>query len=98
MTHGGGSWRNGSAATGLPWSRLPRDFLHLYSLRYIVPSSNPVIAAQSFPASLTAIQQDVISALVNLGSKRNAAEKAVDAASGHDFDSLFRSALQAVAA
>src|SRR5580704_14466160 len=24
---GGGSWRSGSAAMGLPWSRLPRGFL-----------------------------------------------------------------------
>ena len=43
------------------------------------------------------IRLDVISALVNLGSKRNAAEKAVRAASGGgamEFDPLFRAALQ----
>ena len=57
------------------------------------------VAVQSVPASLLPVQEDVISALVNLGSKRNAAEKAVRAAADGgavEFDSLFRAALQSV--
>ena len=57
------------------------------------------IAVQIVPASLLPVQEDVISALVNLGSKRNAAEKAVRAASSGgdmEFDGLFRAALQSV--
>lgn len=57
------------------------------------------IAVQTVSASLTAVQEDVISALVNLQYKRAAAEKAVRAASGGgamEFDPLFRAALQSV--
>lgn len=48
------------------------------------------------PASLSPIQADVVSALVNLKCSRVDAERAVRSASGDDFDSVFRSALQAV--
>jgi DNA invertase Pin-like site-specific DNA recombinase len=57
------------------------------------------VVVQSVPTSVTVVEQDVISALVNLGSKRNAAEKAVRAASGGvvlEFDDLFRAALHSV--
>ena len=54
------------------------------------------IAVQSVPAILTAVQEDVISALVNLGSKKSEAERAVRGASGDTFDDLFRAALQSV--
>jgi Holliday junction DNA helicase RuvA len=50
----------------------------------------------------TAATEDVLSALVNLGYARPAAQKAVDqalaknAAAGEEFDSLFRAALQTI--
>ena len=47
MRHGGGSWRSGSATTGLPGSRLPRDFLHLRALR----SRTPLLQRSMPPAS-----------------------------------------------
>jgi DNA invertase Pin-like site-specific DNA recombinase len=56
-------------------------------------------AAVEFASDSESIRQDVISALTNLGSKRNAAEKAVDAACSDgpmEFDPLFRAALQRV--
>jgi hypothetical protein len=64
-------------------SRAPEDIQHLKQ-----PAA---------PASLTAIQADVISALVNLGSKPLAAEKAVRAASGDSFDELFRASVKVAA-
>jgi hypothetical protein len=52
ITHGGGSWRSGSAATGLPGSRVPGSVLHLHALRsrplllqYPVPPTGPPPAA-----------------------------------------------------
>jgi DNA invertase Pin-like site-specific DNA recombinase len=51
----------------------------------------------AYAAPMLTIQEDVISALVNLGSKRNAAEKAVvacAASSGDGFDALFRASMQ----
>jgi DNA invertase Pin-like site-specific DNA recombinase len=55
------------------------------------------IAVQTVSASLTAIQADVVSALLNLGSKQGVAEKAVRACDGAlDFDPLFRAALKNV--
>lgn len=49
------------------------------------------------PAAATPLEEDVLSALVNLGYARGAAEKAVAAAAGNggtkSFDALFRAAL-----
>lgn len=58
-------------------------------------------AAPSKPAqTFTAVESDVISALMNLGSNRQAAEAAVQKAktggAGDDFEHLFRRALEAV--
>ena len=56
MTHGGGSWRSGSAATSLPWSRLPRDLLHLRALRSRAPLLQRFMPPAS-PPPATAIRQ-----------------------------------------
>lgn len=55
-------------------------------------------AVAVIPASMTAVQTDVVSALVNLKCSRPDAEKAVRAVPGEalDFDTLFRAALQSV--
>jgi site-specific recombinase XerD len=52
------------------------------------------VAVQALPTSLTAIQEEVVGAMVGLGGKRGPAVLAVRAATGSDFDSLFRSALK----
>jgi holliday junction DNA helicase RuvA len=54
-------------------------------------------SAQVVPA-LSAVQEDVLSALLNLGYQRTAAEKAISAADkGGSFDVMFRGALAAIA-
>jgi holliday junction DNA helicase RuvA len=54
--------------------------------------------AAQVPPSLSAVQEDVLSALVNLGYQRAAAEKALASADRHgSFDTMFRSALAAMA-
>ena len=57
MTHGGGSWRSGSAATGLPWSRLPRGFLHLRALRSRTPLLQRPMPRASPPPAAAVRQQ-----------------------------------------
>jgi Holliday junction DNA helicase RuvA len=56
------------------------------------------VAAREVAAS--PVQEDVISALINLGYQRPLAEKAIaslDTANGESFDGLFRKALAALA-
>lgn len=51
------------------------------------------------PGAATAVQNDVVSALINLGYARNVAEKAVSGASGgsgDQFESLLRAALRKI--
>jgi Holliday junction DNA helicase RuvA len=60
------------------------------------------MAAAPVPASIGPAADDVLSALVNLGYQRPAAQKAIETAvaknkaAGEDFDELFRLALQAI--
>jgi DNA invertase Pin-like site-specific DNA recombinase len=56
----------------------------------------PLTVASTPSACMTAVQADVVSALVNLGSTRTQAERAVHGVAGVDFDSLLRAALQSV--
>ena len=67
-------------------------------LRDKLPPAIPAVAVTT-PA-LSPTEEDVLSALVNLGYQRAAAEKAMEASAengkGSSFDSLFRSALTAL--
>jgi len=65
-------------------------------LRDKLPEPGPAISTSATP-TLTAIEEDVLSALVNLGYQRTAVEQAVAAVakngSGKAFDVMFREAL-----
>ncbi|MBZ5684874.1 MAG: Holliday junction branch migration protein RuvA [Acidobacteriia bacterium] len=67
-------------------------------LRDKLPQSAPTAMTVAPPAS--AVEEDVLSALVNLGYQRAAAEKALELSvkggKGGSFDALFRSALAAL--
>ena len=67
-------------------------------LRDKLPQSVPSTVTAALPVSAT--EEDVLSALVNLGYQRAAAEKALEASmkdgKGGSFDTLFRSALAAL--
>jgi len=67
-------------------------------LRDKLPEVGPTTAPALPPASAT--EEDVLSALVNLGYQRPAAEKALTVATrntkGGSFDTLFRDALAAL--
>lgn len=67
-------------------------------LRDKLPPSAPITLATAAPVSAT--EEDVLSALVNLGYHRTAAEKALEASvkngKGGSFDVLFRSTLAAL--
>jgi Holliday junction DNA helicase RuvA len=64
-------------------------------LRDKLPQSAPTAITAAPP--VTAVEEDVLSALVNLGYQRAAAEKALELSvkggKGGSFDALFRSAL-----
>ena len=63
-------------------------------------ASTPATPVKASPGTLSAIENDVLSALLNLGCQRPAAEAAVRkakaAGAGPDFEPLFRSALELV--
>jgi Holliday junction DNA helicase RuvA len=67
-------------------------------LRDKLPQSTPTAITTASPVS--AVEEDVLSALVNLGYQRAAAEKALELSvkggKGGSFDALFRSALAAL--
>jgi hypothetical protein len=72
---------------------------HATSVKRVLTAVAPLKVAEvpaAAPVSLSPVQQDVVSALLNLGCKRPDAERAVSRATGNDFDSLFRSALASV--
>jgi Holliday junction DNA helicase RuvA len=61
----------------------------------------PPIAAAGAPAEISALREDVLSALINLGYHRPLAEKAVEAAArgtpGGDFERTLKQALRELA-
>jgi holliday junction DNA helicase RuvA len=67
-------------------------------LRDKLPQAGPIVASAAPPIS--AVEEDVLSALANLGYQRAAAEKALTVAmksgKGGSFDALFREALAAL--
>ncbi len=67
-------------------------------LRDKLPEAGPIVAPAA--PSMSAVEEDVLSALANLGYQRVAAEKALALATkngkGGSFDSLFREALAAL--
>jgi hypothetical protein len=81
---------------------LRREDLSIAKIAAQIGVSGPTIltalresqVALTAPPSLTAVQQDVISALVNLKCRRPDAEMAVRGANGEDFETLFKAALQ----
>lgn len=62
------------------------------------PAATGAAAASGAPRALSALEQDCVSALVNLGGRPGEAEtavrKALDESGGGDFEALFRRALQ----
>src|SRR5215471_7671412 len=70
----------------------------ILELRDKLPQAGPIIAPTAAPIS--AVEEDVLSALANLGYQRAMAEKALALAAksgkGGSFDSLFREALAAL--
>lgn len=77
-----------------------RIVLELREKLDLLPGSPAIEPGRPTPAALSALEQDVLSALVNLGCQRAAADAAVRKAkeqiTGEEFEPLFRRALELV--